>query len=1077
MHIRRIFVLILAASPLPMLAQQYDASLYEGMRWRQIGPFRAGRVSAVAGVPGDAAVYYMGTPGGGVWKTVDGGTVWTPIFDQEHVASIGAIAVAPSKPEIVYVGTGDVSNVGGAVNQGKGVYKSVDAGKSWQHVGLDDTRHIGAMWVDPHNPDVVLVAALGRTFSPNADRGVFKTIDGGKTWRKVLYKDDVTGAIDIDFARDNPKIGFAALWGHYVKPGSPRVMLDNMSGAGIYKTTDGGETWTAVSSPTLPSARVGRIGVAVAPDGRKVFAIIAADRDGNGLYRSDDGGVTWQRSTKDPRIQGNGYFSRVFLDPKNPNVVFVAQTSLYRSDDGGITFVAYKGAPGGDDNHALWIDPTNSDRMILASDQGATISMDRGKTWSSWYNQPTGQIYHLSTDNRFPYWVYGTQQDSGSVATLSRGDYGEITFMDWDPIGGYEFGYILADPLNPNVVYAGGPGRGLVRIDRANRQVANISPNVSRDGDYRAAMNPPLAFSPQDSKVLYEGTQFLLETRDGGVHWKAISPDLTKRPGSEARNEHLKAEAAKDADDKKPQKKEVEETVNPPDRSAVNTFSPSPVAAGEIWAGTTNGLIQLTKDNGATWQNVSPSDLSPYALVSMLEASHFDAAVAYAAVDRHEENDFRPHIYRTRDSGKTWQETNTGIPDGHFVRVVREDPARKGLLYAGTESAAYVSFDDGDHWNPLQLNMPTTSVRDLVVHGSDLVAATYGRAFWILDDLTPLRQLNRDAATAQTLLYKPGKAIRVRLNLNEDTPLPPEMPAGQNPPNGALIDYFLRSAPSADITLAIYDNSGKLVRQFSSKPEAASPEPPPNVPDYWLARPQPLSKNAGMHRFAWDLHYAAPPVLRHEYPISALYENTPGLPLGELALPGKYEVRLTVNGQTFKQPLEVGMDPRVDVSAAALAQQFEMERKAIELVAASYEFHQQAVRLHNALADAQKKLEQRPDANATVTALKEFDQKAGKLQGSEGGGGGPRGGARSKPTFALLNRELAALATTVDGQDAAPTPAMQTAYSDYCRDLATTVQSWNELIQGDLTGLNDQLRKLGMTPMTGSALVVPAACR
>jgi photosystem II stability/assembly factor-like uncharacterized protein len=1077
MHIWRIFVLILAASPLPMLAQQYDASLYDGMRWRQIGPFRAGRVSAVAGIPGDAAVYYMGTPGGGVWKTVDGGVVWAPIFDQEHVASIGAIAVAPSKPDIVYVGTGDVSNVGGAVNQGKGVYKSVDAGKSWQHVGLDDTRHIGAMWVDPHNQDVVLVAALGRTFSPNADRGVFKTTDGGKTWRKVLYKDDVTGAIDLHFARDNPKIGFAALWGHYVKPGSPRAMLDNMSGAGIYKTTDGGETWTAVSSPKLPSARVGRIGVAVSPDGQKVFAIIAADRDGNGLYRSDDGGATWERSTKDPRIQGNGYFSRVFLDPKNPNVVFVAQTSLYRSDDGGRTFVSYKGAPGGDDNHALWIDPTNPDRMILASDQGATISMDRGKTWSSWYNQPTGQIYHLSADNRFPYWVYGTQQDSGSVATLSRGDYGEITFMDWDPIGGYEFGYIIADPLNPNVVYAGGPGRGLVRIDRTSRQVATISPNVSRDGDYRTAMNPPLAFSPQDSKVLYEGTQFLLETRDGGVHWKAISPDLTKRPGSEARNEQLKEEAAKDAAEKKPQKKEVEETVNPPDRSAVNTFSPSPVAAGGIWAGTTNGLIQLTRDNGATWQNVSPTDLSQYSLVSMLEASHFDAAVAYAAVDRHEENDFRPHIYRTRDSGKTWQETNTGIPDGNFVRVVREDPARKGLLYAGTETATYVSFDDGDHWNPLQLNMPTTSVRDLVVHGSDLVAATYGRAFWILDDLTPLRQLNRDAAAAQTLLYKPDKAIRVRLNLNEDTPLPPEMPAGQNPPNGALIDYYLRSASSADITLAIYDSSGQLVRQFSSKPEPASTEPPPNVPDYWLARPQPLSKNAGMHRFAWDLHYAAPPVLRHEYPISALYENTPGLPLGALALPGKYEVRLTVNGQTFKQPLEVGMDPRVDVSAPALAQQFEMEKKVIDLVAVSYEFHQGAARLRDALAASQKKLEQQPDASATVTALKDFDQKAVKIQGSEGGGGGPRGGAKPKPTFALLNRELGALATTVDGQDAAPTPAMQTAYSDYCRDLTTTVQSWNELMQGDLTGLNDQLRKQGMTPVSGSALVVPAACR
>lgn len=486
------------------------------MRWRQIGPFRAGRVSAVSGIAGNAAVYYMGTPGGGVWKTEDGGVVWRPIFDSEHVASIGAVAVAPSNPDIVYVGTGDVSNVGGAVNQGNGIYKSTDAGKTWQHVGLDDSRHIGAMWVDPQNADVVVVAALGHTFAPNSERGVFKTTDGGRTWRKVLYKDDVTGAIDVVFAADNSKLGFAALWGHYIKPGNARSLIDNISTAAIYKTSDGGDTWTELTGGGLPSGKLGRIGLAVAPGGQRVFAIVAAEHANNGLYRSDDGGASWQRITTDPRIQGSGYFSRVFLDPKNADIVYVAQTSLYRSEDGGKTFIAYKGAPGGDDNHALWIDPTNPDRMILASDQGATISMDAGKSWSSWYNQPTGQIYHLSTDNRFPYWVYGTQQDSGSVGTLSRGDYGEITFMDWDPVGGYEFGYIVPDPLNPNLVYAGGPGRGLVRIDRANRQVATVSPNVSRDGDYRMAMNPPIAFSPQDPHVLYWGTQFLLQTRDSG---------------------------------------------------------------------------------------------------------------------------------------------------------------------------------------------------------------------------------------------------------------------------------------------------------------------------------------------------------------------------------------------------------------------------------------------------------------------------------------------------------------------------------------------------------------------------------
>ncbi len=1063
----------LIASAVPFSAQQIDPSLYGAMRWRQIGPFRAGRVSAVAGVPGNAAVYYMGTPGGGVWKTEDGGVVWRPIFDGEHVASIGAIAVAPSNPEVVYVGTGDVSNVGGAVNQGNGVYKSTDAGRTWQHAGLDDSRHIGAMWVDPHNPDVVVVAALGHTFAPNAERGVFKSTDGGKSWRKVLYKDDVTGAIDVVFAADNTKIGFAALWGHYIKPGNARSMIDNISSATIYKTTDGGDSWAQINSPALPTNRLGRIGLAVSPDGQRVFAIIAADRANNGLYRSDDGGASWRRIPTDPRIQGSGYFSRVFLDPKNPDVVYVAQTSLYRSEDGGKTFVAYKGAPGGDDNHALWIDPTNPDRMILASDQGATISMDDGKTWSSWYNQPTGQIYHLSTDNRFPYWVYGTQQDSGSVATLSRGDYGEITFLDWDPVGGYEFGYIVPDPLNPNLVYAGGPGRGLVRIDRINRQVATVSPNVSRDGDYRTAMNPPIAFSRQDPHVLYWGTQFLLETRDGGVHWNTLGPDLTERPAAPP-----EAAPAPNPEplSNKPRVREEQETVRPPDRSAINTFAPSTVAAGEIWAGTTNGLVQLTRDGGAHWQIVSPPGLSEFSLISMVEASHFDAGSAYVAVDRHEENDFKPHIYSTHDFGKSWQETVAGIPDFSFVRVVREDPMRRGLLYAGTETAVFVSFDDGAHWNPLQLNMPTVSVRDLAVHGSDLVAATYGRAFWILDDVTPLRQLNAETARAKVHLYQPDRALRVRLDLNQDTPIPPEMPAGQNPPNGAIIDYYLASAPGEDIKLSIYDSKGQLVREFSSKPEPASTEPPPNVPLYWVGHPEPLSKVSGMNRFVWDLRYASPSALRHDYPISALYENTPGEPLGPLVVPGQYEAALTVNGRTEKQPFTVVLDPRVDVSNTALAQQLQMQQKVVNLINISFDFYHQAALLREALAVNEKKLEGRPAAD--VDAIKKFDAEALKLEGQDTGfGGGGAGFGKPKPTFALLNRELSSLESTVDMQDAAPTPAMMTAYQDYCRDLTTVANSWNDLLKTNLAAVNDALAKGRLAALAATPLRVQFACQ
>jgi photosystem II stability/assembly factor-like uncharacterized protein len=1046
----RFLALLLLAVP---AAAQISPDHYSGMRWRQMGPFRAGRVSAVAGIPGNAAIYYMGTPGGGIWKTVNAGTTWLPISDgQIPVSSIGSIVVSPSNPNILYAGTGDVSNVGGAVNEGDGVYKSIDAGKTWRHIGLDETEHVVSLWIHPTNPDIVIAAALGKTFAPNSERGIFKTTDGGKSWRKVFYKDDTTGAVDLSFAPDNPNIGYAAIWYHYVKPGNARAQIEGTGGGGIYKTTDGGETWVPLTGG-LPTNQIGRIGVAAAPGGQRAFAIIAAGRGSGGLYRTDDGGANWIKSSPDSRIQGSGYFSRVFLDPKNADVVYVAQTSLYRSDDGGHNFVAYKGAPGGDDNHALWIDPTNSDRMILASDQGGTISMDRGLSWSSWYNQPTGQIYHLSVDNRYPYWVYGTQQDSGAIGTLSRGDYGNITFMDWDPVAGYEFGYIIPDPLNNNILFSGAPARGLVKIDRVNRQTANVSPNVSRDGDYRTAVNPPLAFSPQDPHVLYWGTQFLMETHDAGVSWKHASPDLTKRPETAAKDA-APAEETTAAIGLKPKAREADETVRPPDRSAINTFSLSHIKSGQIWAGTTNGLVQLSQDAGASWTAVTPPGLTQYSLISMIEASHFDPATAYVAVDRHEENDSRPHILITRDSGKTWTETVAGIPARSFVRVVREDPTRKGLLYAGTETAAYVSFDDGAHWSSLQNNMPVTSVRDMVVHGDDLVVCTYGRAFWVLDDLTPLRQIDRSLTT--TFLFKPEKAIRIRRDQNGDTPIPPELPAGTNPPDGALIDYYLNASPNSDIRMAIYDANGNLVRELSSKPEPKSTEPPPNVPEYWLARPAALPLKAGLNRFVWDLRYASPPVVRHEYPISALYENTPAEPVGAIAMPGKYEVRLTVNGQTYKQSLELTMDPRVDVSPAALTQEFTLEETVQGLVKQSYEGYHQALLLHEALAK--------------IPEAKDLDAKVVKLQGSQAGGPGGGGGAaggKPNPTFVLLNRELGSLATAVDSADTAPTEAMRTAYSDYCNDLAKLATAWNDLVRNELPPFK----------VSAKALTAPAACK
>jgi photosystem II stability/assembly factor-like uncharacterized protein len=1027
----------------PARAQQFDSNLYAGMRWRQIGPFRAGRVTAVAGVTGNPAVYYIGTAGGGIWETKNAGLTWRPIFDQEHVASIGAMEAAPSDPKIIYVGTGDVSDVGQAANQGRGMYKSTDGGKTWQNIGLTDTWHIGDIWIDPHDPNMVLVAALGHTYAKNADRGVFKTTDGGKTWTKVLYRDDVTGAINLAFDPTNPQVGFAALWHHYVTLKNPiEAIVGGENGGFIYKTADGGNTWTPASTTGLPPGdKTGRIGLAVAPGGKRVYAIVAAPKAG-GLYRSEDGGQTWKKVCDDARIQGSGYFGRVYLDPTNPAIVYVMQTSMYRSTDAGRTFISYKGAPGGDDNHLLWIDPANTNWMIMGSDQGGTVSLDGGKTWSSWYNQPTGQIYHLSVDNRWPFWVYGTQQDSGSIGGLSRGDYGAITMLDWDPVAGYEFGYIVPDPLDPNTVYAGGPGRTVVRIDRTNRQVRTVSVNVSRDSDFHMAENPPLAFSPHDPHVLYEATQFVLETKDGGMTWSKISPDLTKKPG-EAEPKDGKSKT--------------------PDREAINTLAPSPVRAGVIWAGTTNGIIQLTRDGGKTWSDVSPAGLGAGVLINIIEASPFNAGTAYATVDRYELNDFDPHVYRTEDYGRTWKEIDAGFPAGSFVRVVREDPARKGLLYAGTESGAFVSFDNGDHWQSLQLNLPTVSVRDMVVRDGDLVAATYGRAFWILDDLTPLRQIDGRMASSQTFLFRPKTAIRVRRSLNGDTPFPPEMPAAKNPPNGAVIDYYLKSAPAGNITLGLYTTKGRLVREFSSAPLAPGDWPPPPVPSYWLLEPKPLPAQAGMNRFVWDLRYASPESIRHEYPISAVVRDTPADPRGPLVVPGKYEVRLTVDGHTYKQPLEVALDPRVNVTQAELEKQFSLGDTLVKLMAAAYQGHDQVAALRKTIDGRESSLKGKDDAKAALAALKSLDEKAAKLE--EGGGGRSFGAQRPEPSFGSLNNELGSLLTVLEGADMPPTEGMQTAYADYCKDLNKVAGEWSALKTQDLAAVNTQLAALHLEPV------------
>lgn len=1000
----------LAAVPLP--AQQFNPDLLAGMRWRQVGPFRGGRVSAVAGVAGRPGIYYMGAAGGGVWKTVDGGTIWQPIFDAEHVASIGAIAVAPSNAKIVYAGTGDVSDVGGALNDGNGVYRSDDGGRTWRHVGLSATRHIGAILVDPKNPDLVLVAALGPTYRKSPARGVFITHDGGQTWQRTLHTNDVTGAVDLAFDAARPGVVYAALWRHYEAP-PPAPFRFAAGGGAIYKSTDEGQTWTQLTGHGLPAGGMGRIGLA-ARDGR-VFAIAGGAGRGHaaGLYRSDDGGQSWRRITQDPRIVGSGYFSHVWMDPQNSNIVFVAQTSLYRSINGGVTFTAFKGAPGGDDYHELWIDPKSpcvpmahapgcrSSEMVLGSDQGASVSFDGGHSWSTWYNQPTGQFYHISTDDRFPFRIYGTQQDSGSVQVRSRGAFGDINFLDWRPsMGAYEFGYIFPDPAHPQWIFASGAGPQIDRMTRGIWQILDVSPHIGPGGPYRYVSSPPFVFSPQNGNILYLGAQYLLETADGGRHWRRLGPDLTQRP-------HL------------PGRTIFGRTVR--QWAAISALAPSPAKAGVIWAGTNDGLVQVTRDGGRRWTRSIPPGLGDLDTIAMIAASPRDPAAAYVVVDRYEFGDYHPYIFRTRDFGQSWQTITQGIPAGDIVRVVRVDPRRAGLLYAGTENGVFVSFDDGGQWQSLQLNLPTASVRDLRVRNGDLVAATYGRAIWILDDLSPLRQLTAAIAAAPAHLFTPRTAVRLRRDANYDTPLPPEIPAGTNPPDGAILDYSLAAPPQGLVRLAIYDAAGNLVRQFSSAPlppDKIRPVQWPVVPDYWMANPQPLPTHVGLNRFIWDLRYPDPASLDHDYPISAIVHDTPAEPLGPQVVPGQYTVKLTVDGQSFAAPLAVRRDPREVTSAASFAAQLQLAQQITAAMQTSYRDHQ-AVQAWIAVPGRSR---------AQQKTARELDQ-----------------GSRGQPGLARLNGELGQLLEDVESADAAPTAAMAAAAQQFQKQLARRATAWARL--------------------------------
>jgi photosystem II stability/assembly factor-like uncharacterized protein len=880
------FAFIVLASASIINAQQLDPSLYSGLHWRMIGPFRGGRVNAVSGVVGQPDSFYFGSVGGGVWKSANAGRTWTPIFDATNVASIGAIGVAPSDPNVIYIGTGE-ADMRDSIAFGNGVYKSTDAGKTWKHLGLENTKQIGRIIVDPKNPNTVFLAALGNVYAPNPDRGVYRSRDGGVTWQKVLFKNDDLGAIDLAFDPVDSKTVYATLW-NVRRPPWFIYAPANGPGAGIYKSIDGGTTWKEISEG-IPLEGRGHIGIAVAPTNRnRLYAVVDA-KDG-GVFTSNDAGTTWTRLSNDKRLWDRGwYFEKINIDPKNADIVYVMNTSMYRSTDAGKTWTPIKGAPGGDDYHQLWINPDDPKRMILASDQGAIVTVDGAATWSSWYNQPTAQIYHVAADYRFPYWVTGAQQDSGAVGTPSRSIHSDISNRDWEGLcAGGEAGYTAPDPLHPELLFGG----TVSRCNVLTGETKNVSPERgATPGQYRHAWTQPLVFSKADAHALYYANQFLYKTTNGGESWTQISPDMTREdPGVPS---NLNEAAAADAPaDKR--------------RGVIYTIAPSPLRAPTIWIGTDDGLIHLTKDDGKTWQNVTPPAMTSWSKVVMIEASHFDVNEAYAAVERHQLSDYEPHIYRTLDSGKTWTEITKGLPAGVYVQTVKEDPHRRGLLFTGTERNVFVSFDDGENWQSLQLNLPPASMRDLAVHADDLIVGTHGRGFWMIDNITPLRQLGDDVAKANAYLFQPAAAYLLTPGNDNGTPMPRDEPIAENPPFGAVIDYYLKSNVSGPVTIEIVDPAGEVVRRYSSddKPAAVNVETL-NIPAYWVRTPESLSTAAGMHRWIWDLRPTPPP-----RPAGGGGGGGFGRGGASLVLPGRYTVKLSVGGKSLMQPLMVRADPR-----------------------------------------------------------------------------------------------------------------------------------------------------------------------
>jgi photosystem II stability/assembly factor-like uncharacterized protein len=1036
-----------SASPSQASAEskpQFDPKLWSGMQWREVGPFRGGRAIAIEGVPDEPNTYYFGGVAGGVWKTTDGGANWKPMFDkQRSTSSIGALAVAPSDHNLIYAGSGEAA-LRGNITYGDGVYKSVDGGRNWRNVGLKDSRHIGALIVHPENPNIVYVAAIGHAFGPNDERGVYRTTDGGASWKKVLGKDENTGAIDVVFDPHNPNTLFAAL---YQVRRQPWFFSSGGEGSGLYRSTDAGDTWQHLEGHGLPEGILGRIGVTVSgADSERVYAIIEAEE--GGIFRSEDGGNTWEKINDDLRFRQRAwYFSKIYADPRAADTLYVLNTGLFRSVDGGKNFKLLPARHG--DHHGLWIDPKNPDRIAIANDGGASVSMDGGENWTTLNNQPTAQFYHVAVDNAYPYHIYGAQQDNSNVGIASRGESGVIAREDWFQAGGGECGFVVPDPRDWHIIYSNNEGY-ITRYDKSKEQSQDVSVwpvdnsgHGASDLKHRFQWVSPLFLSPHDPDTIYTAGEAVFKSTDQGHSWTAISEDLTRNDKSK----------------QKPSGGPIQNDITSVEYyDVVFALAESPLKKGMLWAGTDDGLLHVTNDDGATWARVTPN-MPEWSCISLIDPSHFDAAIAYVAVDRHRLDDLKPYIFKTNDTGRNWTAITNGIPEGAYVHAVREDPKRRGLLYAGTELGVYVSFDDGAHWQPLQLNLPTSPIHDLLVKDDDLVVATHGRSFWVLDDLTPLRQVNDQVAQAEMKLYEPQTATRLHYPEDVDT----HQAAGTNPPPGAIIDYYFKTAPKDEVTLEILDSQGKVIRHLSSK-ERKEEEQPPEWPDQVQA-PKTIPAREGMNRFAWDLRYDDP-------------VQTPGAfyagssPRGPLALPGDYQVRLTSNGKSETAPLHLAIDPRIKGGESGLRRSFELSMKVNERISGLHRAINEIRETKSQLQTLRKRFGASEALKPALASADEMEKKMSgveekliqvQMKSSEGNLVYPN----------QLNEEFYSFGHMIEA-DAAPTESQLEVFKMLDAKLEEQLKSWATIKSEDVPKVNTQIRQADLPALSVAAPATPS---